>query len=444
MRAQILSSLKRYCYDTPSIFLLMLPYFFIIYRDIELSADFSLIYFLLTLLFFALIDIVFRLLYRKAKKKRDFLIFNFIYTCFFVFFYSSFFPLQFAIVKSRFIIALYFLIVYLFLAFFKKAYPFINRLAIILCVIIFINQTYKTHQNKTLVNKTIKRKILVSSQSDKPIILIIMDEYASPVQLKKNGMPVCCPDLLNYLGSTNWITNPTSYSFETNTIHSISSIYNYNLVQNEGYSGESDENIATNLKKAQVIRDLYKKKILFKNYSFFSLGNNSYYRYIYALPTNFIELFLCNSMYLIIKLSAKSPVLHNLTPYSTEDYNNDVYQKINEILNQPGRPRQFVYLHLLMPHWPFKFADEINLNENSEQNYYKYWLFTNNKIIEALRKAKDLSDYRIIISGDHGYRGDKKIDPHQTITAFYGFNKADISQLQSVQDIGILIERSFK
>jgi len=50
----------------------------------------------------------------------------------------------------------------------------------------------------------------------------------------------------------------------------------------------------------------------------------------------------------------------------------------------------------------------------------------------------------VIISGDHGFRGAKAIDPYQTLTAFYGFDKADVDQVHSVQDIGSLIEGSFK
>ena len=130
--------------------------------------------------------------------------------------------------------------------------------------------------------------------------------------------------------------------------------------------------------------------------------------------------------------------------YSTSDYNHKVYNLLTSTLNHPGQPRQFIYLHLLMPHAPIHFGNEITLNEYTIENYYQYWLFTNDKIINALKQANHINDYRIIISGDHGFRKDKGvIDPHQTFTAFYGFDQSDVNQIHSVQDIGSLIAGSF-
>ena len=47
--------------------------------------------------------------------------------------------------------------------------------------------------------------------------------------------------------------------------------------------------------------------------------------------------------------------------------------------------------------------------------------------------------YRIILTGDHGYRGDDRINPQNTFTALYGFDKADVDKIKSVQDLGSLI-----
>ena len=50
---------------------------------------------------------------------------------------------------------------------------------------------------------------------------------------------------------------------------------------------------------------------------------------------------------------------------------------------------------------------------------------------------------KIIITGDHGFRSDPQINPYNTFAAFYGFEKNEIDQLKSVQDIGKLIADNF-
>ena len=97
-----------------------------------------------------------------------------------------------------------------------------------------------------------------------------------------------------------------------------------------------------------------------------------------------------------------------------------------------------------MPHAPiiyepeFQLRDEYNLN-----NYYAYWNFTNNKLSAFLAKLTSENKFRIILTGDHGYRSDKTLNPHYTFTAFYGFNNYDLEKINSVQDLGSLINGSF-
>ena len=46
---------------------------------------------------------------------------------------------------------------------------------------------------------------------------------------------------------------------------------------------------------------------------------------------------------------------------------------------------------------------------------------------------------KVFLTGDHGYRGDKKINPNNTFGAFYGFDKKSVETISSVQDLGSLI-----
>ena len=63
---------------------------------------------------------------------------------------------------------------------------------------------------------------------------------------------------------------------------------------------------------------------------------------------------------------------------------------------------------------------------------------------ETLLTLSQLGFYRIIISTDHGFRHSSQIDRFNTFAAFYGFEKNDIERVKYVQDIGSLINHSFK
>jgi hypothetical protein len=90
-----------------------------------------------------------------------------------------------------------------------------------------------------------------------------------------------------------------------------------------------------------------------------------------------------------------------------------------------------------MPHGPHFYFDEFKFRSESIDSYLKFWEFTNNKLYPLISKLK--KKYRVILTGDHGYRHDKRINPHLTYTAYYGFNNDEIKQIQVVQDLGNLL-----
>lgn len=97
-----------------------------------------------------------------------------------------------------------------------------------------------------------------------------------------------------------------------------------------------------------------------------------------------------------------------------------------------------------MPHSPFQFNPEFpKRDKNNLINYFAFWNFTNNKMNKLLTSLIKENKYRIIFTGDHGYRGENLIDPNNTFTAFYGFNLEMIDKIHSVQDLGSLINGGF-
>ena len=53
----------------------------------------------------------------------------------------------------------------------------------------------------------------------------------------------------------------------------------------------------------------------------------------------------------------------------------------------------------------------------------------------------NLENDKIIIMGDHGFRSNIDMDPYNSFGAFYGFEKEDLNEVNTVQDVGLLIKK---
>ncbi len=100
-----------------------------------------------------------------------------------------------------------------------------------------------------------------------------------------------------------------------------------------------------------------------------------------------------------------------------------------------------------MPHFPYEYYGSSKVNYQNESNktkaYIKFWIFTNSILLKNLENLINSNKFKIIITGDHGFKGDEKINPHSTFSAFYGFDSISISNINSVQDIGSLINNCY-
>ena len=119
---------------------------------------------------------------------------------------------------------------------------------------------------------------------------------------------------------------------------------------------------------------------------------------------------------------------------------------INKLINKKIRikaGKTFIYSHLMMPHAPFKYGSEFDFKENTNVNYQLFYKFTNIKLEKILRNLTKENKYKIIVTGDHGYRNASTVDPHITMGAFYGFENKSIEKVETVQDIGSLINGNY-
>jgi len=90
-----------------------------------------------------------------------------------------------------------------------------------------------------------------------------------------------------------------------------------------------------------------------------------------------------------------------------------------------------------MPHTPFHFNGQEFNKSTPINNYIDFWRFTNQKVSDLINQISPDDNIRII-TGDHGLRGES-VDPHNTFAAFWGFNEEDLKKVESVQDLGSLI-----
>ena len=91
---------------------------------------------------------------------------------------------------------------------------------------------YKINQNKTyfnLKNNFISITVNNSANSDKPILLIITDGYVSPDGFYNYYKDSSVYAFSNTLKNNGWMVNNNSKSEEITTVHSLSSLFNFNF-----------------------------------------------------------------------------------------------------------------------------------------------------------------------------------------------------------------------
>ena len=129
--------------------------------------------------------------------------------------------------------------------------------------------------------------------------------------------------------------------------------------------------------------------------------------------------------------------------YAMENHNKYIFNHLADTSNILTNNKTFIYIHLYMPHATMQYKPDFPIRTENLVNYKAYWNFTNQKLEPLLKSLIKENKYRLILTGDHGYRTDRRINPHYTFTAFYGFNQESIDKIHSVQDLGSLIYGGF-
>jgi len=288
-----------------------------------------------------------------------------------------------------------------------------------------------------------------NNEGQKPIVLIVLDEYSSPDELYKIVKDSSVYYFSNTLKNKGWEVRNRSYTYESSTIHSISSLFNFNLSKDSLYDKQNTQTIVSKkMLKAALLDSLSNKVVAFNNYGIFHIGNTQPITQLYLYPTSFAEHFLIRTTYAEEKNKSGNFKFKNLIKSYGNIFEHNAYilNNLPTILRENKNKKSFAYVHLFIPHAPFYYGEEFPVKHVINfENYFLFWKFTNTKMEALLDSINKKGDYRIILTGDHGYRrNEHKENYHYSFTAFRGFDSLALKQIESIQDIGLLINAGFK
>ena len=315
----------------------------------------------------------------------------------------------------------------------------------------FFGMTLSTdNQESTLQTK----QSIPSKKNSNSLILIILDEYASPFELSNYLDEVDMYSFSNYLTKNKWLVKNNFFSNETSTTLSVYSLFNYNLTGQEEIKEKTKSNLYTNfldkndLYKSKLLEDLRKNNLKIESFGLFDFNNtredsflpkweNDNNRTFSNLNSFFNFLEILNNSEFFFDIFSKTILTRIDAKYKIIKFRESIFDYFNvETINK----YDFVYYHFHMPHSPFRFKDEFKYNGTSVDQYVKFWKFTNQKFTDLLNEM-NLENNKIIIIGDHGFRSSNNINPNNTFGSFYGFEPKNVNNIKSVQDVGLLIKK---
>jgi hypothetical protein len=324
-----------------------------------------------------------------------------------------------------------------------KSYYIIN-------IFLFIFIITGTFKNLTTFNSSLlypefvnKKTIFPATSKNKSILLLILDEYHSPDDLFR--VTNCDSSVYNFsttLKNSGWQTNNSFYSNELSTIRSLSSIFNYNLSNDKNFNDLDEKTIYKLFTENLLSLELNNKKITYENWGIFQFGTKkpNIFDVTPKISTNLFIRFLKNSALSLVYINTENLNLDGFAKnfYPSSKHNIEVLKNLKK-LGYKIQTNNFIYSHLYMPHPPFFLPEFFKFKKTNLINYISFWKFTNSILIDHLIEISSTNDMKIIVTGDHGFRNDSRLNKNLTFLAIYGFDSINIEKIKSVQDLGGVI-----
>lgn len=302
-----------------------------------------------------------------------------------------------------------------------KLLKYLNVLFVVLILFDLGTLVYK-------IGTTPKQKDIAINckQCDKPdVYLILLDEYAGQKQLI-DEFGFDNNSFYNNLRQFGFYVSPDSRSNYTSTPFSISSILNMSYHDLKTYK-RNDKNLDYCFRKifqSSVVKSFREFGYKFYNFSMFDFKDH-------ASPIK-NKTFLISGTRLITSQTLFSRVgkdlYYNLLMQkftNTVLYKNFVFRDLNNnnrLLNKTFKTAQlnemqskFVYLHLMLPHFPYYYKQNGELNNMTDLKYNNigrkdlyldYLKYSNGTILNLIHEIKTRSQKPpvIILLSDHGFR----------------------------------------
>ena len=456
-----MNNIKKYfSVSVPSILFLVLPYLTLHWNDIYNSPYFSVTGLGFFVIFFVVVQFCFYYLYTSSINLISVASIFILTIAFFIFYginiVDVFFRWQMAhyshqVIRNRFPFLINFsivLIIELLVFNYKKSLFYFQNIFFI--VFFFVSSVAAIVAFKKVKDINSFQSLSTINGNEKieskPLIFIVLDEYHSPMGLLDAFNDSSILNFSKNLLAKGWAVNNRFHSNELSTIHSLSSLFNFNLSKDSSYSEMDINSMGTQKLLTSKLNDsLQKKHVAIINYGIFDIGNNQPITRLYFFPKNFLEELMRFSSIPLLFYNTDGFKLKGIAPsfYVEEMHNKKILNSLADTIKSYTQKQSFLYAHLYMPHSPMVFAPAFNYKQNTFENYFAYWKFTNTKVAVLLDSLISGNNYRIIVTGDHGFRKSKLLNPHDTFVAYWGFNQADIDEIKSVQDLGALINHYF-
>jgi hypothetical protein len=318
-----------------------------------------------------------------------------------------------------------------------QANLFLHIISIVYCGIEFYEifatlyvNNYPTKQ-ETLQKNTLQATTKQVCDTCPDIYLLLTDGYTNSKSLEKywNFSNQAYIDSLQKLGFYHIKNAQSNYH---RTLKSMSAILNmnYTKVGNIEQNRKAQKTAYLEIKNNEVCQKLAEKGYNFHNISPFHIANTEatiYYADNFML-TNLTK-------FLLHKTIFKIPVA-NLLKYfeNTEPQKYKIDKPIATLENihrTPHKQPNFVYLHILCPHFPYLFDKNggqlaKNIQKNPQLAYLEQLQYVNKIIIKLLKNLQKnaTKPYIVVLTGDHGSREfdaeiGKQAESYTTSTFFY-------------------------
>jgi hypothetical protein len=350
--------------------------------------------------------LIFLIISFSLKCRKEIQYYSFIFLMFWDFFWLRMFQneytldfsnvyLKFIIVFGIYILPIYILIKYKFYDFFYKA---ILVVLISICITSLISIFKVKHNSNEIRNKKIEYNQKINTY------FLIFDEYGSDEQIKKEFE---YENDLKYKIDSYCIQHQKIKSEYPATIKVLSSFFTNSKIKNTNESFSYYLSLIYNNKFTQ---SLLNNEIDVQNSSIFD------FKYVSNLSKNSLDISF-----------RRSVLISNIfSVWILNKFNNgQIYSNIkNKFIENPKtlllnhiddttKNNFFYYSHFIIPHEPYVFDSIGNIRNDqivSNNGYIQNVKYANKIILEILntfKKSSKKSNTRILIFGDHKFRGGK-------------------------------------